>query len=593
MHRGNNQTYSFRKRVFLIIYVLYFVLITILVSYTTYLTRRQIKTAEEETKQMLSFYNSQVNDSLSNASRLLYNINTYSTDLSLLAAGTDRKDLYGSMTRTTRLLQNTVYSLSWISGLFAYFPAIDTFIQAAKSNAAEDALFPSYLRSHFRDDPSFVSSLIDTGESWSFRENDGHYYLIRLIVLDGGYVGAWTTLDSILDGLSNAEREEYLPLFLTENGTPINLSSDALSPITDPAFPDGSFNVHYENSSYVLVAESLRYCSLCLGVLIPRSYLSGLIYPTLILVLFLLSASMVLMFFLVRYVQFTISRPLDLLQTTASAIASGDVKHRIDTSDLHAQELLEISNSFNEMVDSIEKLRIDIYEEKLQKQKIEMYYLQSQVSPHFFINCLNLIGLLADGTPEHTKILNKMIAQLSRHLRYTLRAKSDVSLREELEYEKNYIEMTQLRFPGCLTVHYEISDDVLDASVFPLILIGFSENTFKYNLVMGKPLTLYLRAEINTEAGQERVHLTHMDSGSGFPDDVIGKYQHMAQIEPSKTGHRIGIWNVWKRLQLIYGETATLKLSNEPGLGARIDMDFPYQRYKEQEQKGENTGGNV
>ncbi len=579
MRHREKKTYSFQKRVFLIIFSLYFSLIAILVSYTTYLTSRQIRTAEEETRQMLSFYNSQVYDSLFNASRLLYSINTYSTDISLLATGTDRSELYDSITRTTNMMKNTVYSFSYVRGLFAYFPAIDTFINAAKSNAAEDALFPEYLRSHFRDDSTFVSSLTESGESWTLRENEGHFYLIRLIKLDGGYVGAWTTLNTILEGLSNAERAEYLPLFLTESGTPVTAGSDALAPVSDPDFPVGSFSVRYQNTSCVLVAESLRYCKLCLGVLIPRSYLTGLIYPTLILVLFLLLASMVLMSFLVRYVQFTISRPLDLLQTTACAIASGDVKHRIDTSGLHARELLEISNSFNGMVDSIEQLRIGIYEEKLQKQKIEMNYLQSQVSPHFFINCLNLIGLLADGTPEHTKILNQMIAQLSRHLRYTLRAKREVPLQEELEYEENYIEMTKLRFPGCLTVQYEIADDVLDASVFPLILIGFTENTFKYNMVMGKPLTLILKAELSDAEGQTRVHLVHIDSGSGFPKDILGEYQHPEALVPSETGYRIGIWNVWKRLQLIFGETALLKLSNEPGMGARIDMDFPYQRY--------------
>ncbi|MDD5849275.1 MAG: histidine kinase [Firmicutes bacterium] len=589
MHRRNKRTYSFRKRVFLIIYSLYFTVITILLSYTIYLTNRQIRTAEDETRQMLSFYNGQVYDNLFNASRLLYSINTYSTDISLLATGTDRSELYGNITRATNTLKNTVYSFSYVRGLFAYFPRIDTFINAAKSSAAEDTWFPEYLRSHFRNDPLFVPSLTESRESWTIRENEGHFYLIRLIVLDGGYVGAWTTLDTILDGLADAEREEYSPVFLTENGTPVGSNSDALSPVSDADFPTGHFNVQYQDTSCVLVAEPLRYCNLCLGILIPRSYLTGLIYPTLILVLALLLASMVLMFFLVRYVQLTISKPLDLLQTTASAIASGDVKHRIDTANLRAKELLEISDSFNGMVDSIEQLRIDIYEEKLQKQKIEMYCLQSQVSPHFFINCLNLIGLLADGTPEHTKILNQMIAQLSRHLRYTLRAKSEVSLREELEHEKNYIEMTKLRFPGCLTVRYEIADEVLDASVFPLILIGFTENTFKYNMVMGKPLTLIVQGRLLHIDGQLRVRLVHIDSGSGFSEDVLGEYQSLEKMPPSETGHRIGIWNAWKRFQLIFGETASLKLSNEPGMGARIDMDFPYRSYEKHEAIQEGT----
>ena len=54
-------------------------------------------------------------------------------------------------------------------------------------------------------------------------------------------------------------------------------------------------------------------------------------------------------------------------------------------------ELEQIDDKFRNMIHQIRRLKITLYEQELEKQKIEMDYLKIQIRPHFYMNCLNFI----------------------------------------------------------------------------------------------------------------------------------------------------------------------------------------------------------
>jgi len=153
---------------------------------------------------------------------------------------------------------------------------------------------------------------------------------------------------------------------------------------------------------------------------------------------------------------------------------------------------------------------------------------------------------------------------------------------------KRYVELSKLRFPGCITYTAEIDPAAKGAMVFPLILIMFTENTFKYNLVMGEPLKLIVRVDVN-EAG-DRIHLVHIDSGEGYPQEFLDHYSSESkEYFDAPDGQHIGIRNNIQRLKLYFGETAEIKFSNEPGLGARVDIDIPLLPLSESERLNQET----
>ena len=80
-------------------------------------------------------------------------------------------------------------------------------------------------------------------------------------------------------------------------------------------------------------------------------------------------------------------------------------------------------------------------------------------------------------TEEGRRLTNEFVRTLSNHLRYTLQDKTAVPLKEELKYVENFLEMTELRFPGCLNWEIHVDEKCRNASVFPIILLMFTENT--------------------------------------------------------------------------------------------------------------------
>ena len=319
--------------------------------------------------------------------------------------------------------------------------------------------------------------------------------------------------------------------------------------------------------------------------MIPASEIVGPIRLMIALVLLLILVVIAFTVLLMTSAATIMTRPMQLIADASSRIREGNADARIETEGLRAKELLDISDAINHLTESLRRSKIDFYEEQLQKNQIEMQFLQNQVSPHFLINCLNMISFLADGTKEHTDLLKKMIAELSIHLRYTLKTRKAVPLSEEITFVRNYIDMTNIRFPGCLE-----TTSVADASVFPLIVLMHTENTFKFNLVMGEKLTLIIRVQGFEENGKKRVRITHIDSGSGFTEDILASYRGQGSPEPEHERAHIGIRNAIRRLELYYGGDARQVLSNEPGLGARIDIEFPYIPYRAENAAREDHG---
>jgi hypothetical protein len=115
-----------------------------------------------------------------------------------------------------------------------------------------------------------------------------------------------------------------------------------------------------------------------------------------------------------------------------------------------------------------------------------------------------------------------------------------------------------------------------------------TENSIKTNIVMGEMLTIEIRAELINENPQLQIHITHIDSGTGFDEKSLRTYNHILDHpEVRKNGYSIGIYNIASRLRLTLGENSTIVFSNELGKGARIDIIFPYVRYRSADSENE------
>lgn len=178
-----------------------------------------------------------------------------------------------------------------------------------------------------------------------------------------------------------------------------------------------------------------------------------------------------------------------------------------------------------------------------------------------------------------------MISTLAGHLRYTLSTKSFVSLAEEMCFVRNYYDLNNYRYPGSLTYQIDIRDLCDNAAVFPCLILMLSENSIKHNLSADEKLKLIVTArEEQDEQGKSYVHITHLDTGNGFPEQMLVDLNRPnPSIEEIADGTRIGLYNIKRRILLAYGEShGSIRFSNNLEIGgAQVDIIIPYIPYQE------------
>lgn len=573
----SRKKYSIRQR--LIIFIVF--TLVLLSGFTLYIsgyfTRLLRKSTYDNAQSTLSLYNSQLSRNLENFEIFLYDMNQYTTDLSSINVSTYNAEIYSHIMRLKRFLDYTRPSFQEIDAVFLYAPLSDTFIQSQKYSSSFTIEITSYLKNLLRSlNASDQLEQINTA-SWFTKSIGDNTYMLRIINAGQSYIGSWsdiTTLTSSFDSIASLEGHI---LYLYENGKPVSQTSWADTTFDiEKSLDNYSICKNPDGEKFLLSTVSLDYCDYYLAMLIPLNVVDSTLKPIHYFFVLIILALLLMCVIIISSVSHFISTPLHSIEQTAQAIHNGTYTNQIAQSDTNCMELLQINRGFNNLLSEIDTLKINIYEEKVAKAEFELRSLKSQVAPHFLINCMNGIFSLIDRHSRNYDVIQKMVTILSKHLRYALSDNPSVSLGEEMSYIDNYIELTKLRFPGCLTYRREIAEEVVCASIFPLMILSLTENAIKHNLTMGEPLLLSISAFSCQKDGREYVHLIHVDSGSGFSPEMLDILS-AANLEDIRQhdGHKIGLFNTIRRFRLIYPSDASIRFSNEPDMGARIDMIIP------------------
>lgn len=196
-------------------------------------------------------------------------------------------------------------------------------------------------------------------------------------------------------------------------------------------------------------------------------------------------------------------------------------------------------------------IKNEVIKRKLSEEnlKLELNYLKSQISPHFLFNSLNNLYSIAIKNNDNETADG--LTKLSTLMRFML-DKSDktiVKLSEEIDYLRSYIELQKLRFldEDDLAVNFKTEGDISNFRIPPFLLINFVENAFKHGV------DYKLSSEIN-------IHLNVSENAMTF---TIDNTNHA--LKNTNEINSIGLKNVKKRLELIYGENYALKtISKSP-----------------------------
>ena len=252
------------------------------------------------------------------------------------------------------------------------------------------------------------------------------------------------------------------------------------------------------------------------------------------------------------------TRPIQEITTYMTGFDGGDYTHMPE---LHTNtELDQIGHSYNEMLGNIEQLVNEIKVQEKELRTSELNMLISQINPHFLYNTLDTIYMLARMNKEETTM--RMIQALSKYLRLCLSKGSDiVSVEDELENVKSYMEIQQIRNADLFEYKIDCQVDAKETRILKLILQPLVENAVKYGfseIYEGG----YIRILVKEDS--DNLILSVYNTGLPMDKDMVEKINNLTHLPISQIKeafpdkkHGYGVFNILTRLRLKYGDKIT------------------------------------
>lgn len=218
---------------------------------------------------------------------------------------------------------------------------------------------------------------------------------------------------------------------------------------------------------------------------------------------------------------------------------------------------IKYSRLFQEMRESSLKSAAMAHEAQLKM-------LRYQLNPHFLFNTLNAISTLI--LEQQTELANRMVTKMSSFLRYSLDndPMQKITLKQELEALKLYLDIEKVRFEERLNLDLDISEESGKALIPSLLLQPLIENAIKYGIVQSEGGG-NLRIAAKVFAGDLLIELS--DDGPGL-DLVDGQ-------PPPSNG--VGLRNSRERLNELYGTRHSFRLSRTDPHGLTIHIRIPFE----------------
>lgn len=218
-------------------------------------------------------------------------------------------------------------------------------------------------------------------------------------------------------------------------------------------------------------------------------------------------------------------------------------------------------------------LKTLLNERKFHAISLELSALQYQINPHFLSNTLQTIDFEIMRLTNGPSKANQMIEQLSEFLQYSLRSpKQDVSIIEEVEATKIYIDLMKERYPNRFEVKWEIDNTILSLPIPKLILQPMVENSIQHCMRITERMGL-LQISISQEDGT--LIILMRDNGPGVSPERLQEIQHsLSHFEGFNQKH-IGLQNLFRRLQLRFKMKCQIHLESVPNHGFSVKLLIP------------------
>ena len=198
---------------------------------------------------------------------------------------------------------------------------------------------------------------------------------------------------------------------------------------------------------------------------------------------------------------------------------------------------------------------------ELERQALDahLHLLQAQVAPHFLFNTLANVQALVDaGSPRASSVLRSLVSYLRAAV--PVLHEPAATIERELQLVRPYLELMQMRMPDRLQYAMHVDPEALQVRCPPTTLLTLVENAVRHGI---DPSEEGGRIDIDIQRLGERCLVRVTDTGPG--------------LRPSANSLGTGLSTLRERLQLIFGESAQLRLTSRDPHGVVVEVDMPAQ----------------
>ncbi len=279
---------------------------------------------------------------------------------------------------------------------------------------------------------------------------------------------------------------------------------------------------------------------------------------------------LVLIVLLSYHIPLSITRPIRKLSEVTDQVSKGDLSVRSDVKT--GAEVSALSDSLNSMIDKINELLEQVTQEQVRLRKAEFELLQSQINPHFLYNTLDTIIWLAEAGQQ--KQVVSMVGSLSEFFRTSLNQGKDiVSIKEEVQHVRSYLEIQQVRYQDILNYEINIPNE-LDRYLIPKITIQpLVENALYHGIKNKRGLG---HITINGRKENDYFVLEIKDNGIGMSEERLMQVRDGIQCKTPTEKDIYGLYNVNERIRLNFGEEYGIRIESTYMEGTIVSIILPY-----------------
>jgi two-component system sensor histidine kinase YesM len=356
---------------------------------------------------------------------------------------------------------------------------------------------------------------------------------------------------------------------------------------------DQRFNERVNGEQTMIISRKSEYSGWSLAISMPLKELRGPISSIRSTTITVGLVTLVIALFLAIRFGRSIVNPIRILKNGMRETEKGnwmsiETKPRADEIGglIHSYNLMV--SRLSEMIERVydtelhnQKTQLELQDNQLERQKAEFQALQLQINPHFLYNTLETINCYA--IVQDSAEISEMVEGMAFMLRYSVQTNlEEITIANELNHVRNYMIILKHRIGRDFEIDVAIPPRLLLAKMVRLTLQPLIENIFQHAFPNGMEARHTIRIDAMEQG--DKLFVVVEDNGCGMTEAKLEELRlRLLQNRLADDGHEfkrrggIGVVNVHRRIQMVFGEAYGLTIDSKQYEGTRIIMSMPKQ----------------